>query len=256
MKFDPMKPAPPVTRIVFFIMVSLPLQAQKISQLQSAERASAHGRQEPLIVMEKTAEFGPTETKAKTRRRAWCGQGLASELSLRPQAARPAALQEPRQRPRHLVLAPGQVGRWATQSFPDTSAQLLAQFSATNIVLESAVLLPFQLSPALRDPPIEDATFAANLSHLLAEIGNRCRPPIRDSLECHLQERTAPPPWPPAMRERALPGPRAAQTASHWSAIHRTHLRKHSRAGALDHLRAARCPGSTRPTDSRRQPAP
>src|SRR6201982_4134344 len=100
MKFDPLTPDPPVTRIVFFIMVSLPSQAQKISQPQSAERASAHGRQEPLIVMEKTAEFGPTETNVKTKRRARCGQGLASELPLRRQAAHPVALQEPRQRPR------------------------------------------------------------------------------------------------------------------------------------------------------------
>jgi hypothetical protein len=77
---------------VFFIMVGLPSQAQKISQQQIAERPSAHVRQEPLIVMEKTAEFGPTETNVKTKRRARCGQGLASELALRRQAAHPEAL--------------------------------------------------------------------------------------------------------------------------------------------------------------------
>jgi hypothetical protein len=42
--------------------------------------------------MEKTAEFGPTEMKAKTKRRARCGQGLASESPLRRQAAHYVAL--------------------------------------------------------------------------------------------------------------------------------------------------------------------
>src|ERR1700751_351018 len=122
MKFDPMKPAPPVTRIASPIIFRAPSQRRN----RAVPRNSYAPRRlrEPLIVIEKPespnsgSRGGEISTKPRGRYRP-----AASESLSRQQGAPPAELELARRRGSRS--RPAQ--RPAIPSFPDTSARSLVQ---------------------------------------------------------------------------------------------------------------------------------